>query len=120
VCDPYSGECVFNQLANCCINNEDCYTDDLCQVAECQDGQCYYKPKVCDDENRCTEDSCDPETGACRFEVKECDDGDACTIDNCDADTGLCKNEPVVCEDEDQYVTMLLLKPKLITAYSAY
>jgi hypothetical protein len=83
------------------VVNEDCNTGDLCQEAECLDGQCLYKPKVCDDEDRCTEDSCDAETGLCRFEAKNCDDGDECTTDNCDISTGLCMNEPIVCEDDD-------------------
>jgi hypothetical protein len=40
---------------------------------------------VCDDDNACTEDACDPVDGACVFTAL--DDGTACTVD---AEAGLC------------------------------
>ena len=55
----------------------------------------------CDDENPCTEDTCDPATGQCEFEEKDCDDEDPCTTDSCDPDTGECKHEPA-CDDDNE------------------
>jgi hypothetical protein len=50
-------------------------------------GGCTYTPVDCDDDNACTEDSCDSATG-CAYTPIECDDGNACTADSCDPDTG--------------------------------
>ena len=41
----------------------------------------------CNDDNPCTEDSCDPATG-CSHTTIDCDDSDACTIDSCDVSAG--------------------------------
>ncbi len=44
-------------------------------------------PADCDDQNECTNDSCDPDTG-CVFEPKNCDDNEECTSDGCNPNTG--------------------------------
>ena len=56
----------------------------------------------CDDNNQCTEDSCDPLTGECRYEPVEvtCDDENFCThADTCVK--GVCLGQPVSCDDSN-------------------
>ena len=57
---------------------------------------------LCDDDNECTDDSCDGDTG-CQYaalEDGECMDGNPCTVaDNCV--DGVCVGDPVVCDDEN-------------------
>jgi hypothetical protein len=57
---------------------------------------------TCDDDNMCTEDSCDGEAG-CQFlpvESGECMDGNPCTVaDHCQA--GACVGDPVQCDDKN-------------------
>ena len=84
------------------------------------------EPVVCDDQNPCTEDSCDSETGClytntdapcddgspctsgdvcsdgeCSGEALACDDGDACTLGACDEVSGECVYTDLDCDDED-------------------
>jgi hypothetical protein len=62
---------------------------------------------VCNDDNVCTTDSCDPETGACDFtnHTGPCSDGNACTTgDVCDG--GACHpGSAVVCDDNNVCTT---------------
>jgi hypothetical protein len=58
---------------------------------------------TCDDQNRCTTDSCDPETGRC-VNRPACDDGNPCTKGSCDPETGECRYDPALgaaCDDGD-------------------
>jgi hypothetical protein len=98
-CDPASGKCKFEPLADCCKVDGDCKGKDACQVGKCTAGKCVYKPKVCDDKNACTTDSC--EKGICKFVPKKCDDNNKCTTDNCDRATGKCIHRPIVCDDKN-------------------
>lgn len=62
-------------------------------AVECQ-------PSDCDDDNPCTDDSCNPVTGGCNNapNMSPCDDGTACTTaDTCAG--GVCAGEVVTCED---------------------
>ena len=59
---------------------------------------CVFTPISCDDQDLCTEDSCDPVTG-CIFTPISCDDGDACTDDSCDPAVG-CVFTPIACDDD--------------------
>lgn len=52
--------------------------------------------KICNDNNRCTIDSCDPQTGNCIFVQRNCNDNNPCTVDSCDPQTG-CVNTPIIC-----------------------
>ena len=56
-------------------------------------------PPSCDDDNACTEESCDPVTG-CMSEPVDCDDDNACTEDFCDPVTG-CQHIPICCDDNN-------------------
>lgn len=97
-CNPISGECKYEPLANCCSFDYDCVKlDDLCQDGTCREGKCEYQPKKCNDGDMCTMDSC--EDGECKYEPKNCDDKNECTHDSCDLVTGECKHDHIVCDD---------------------
>src|SRR5262245_11774812 len=56
---------------------------------------------ICDDDNLCTSDSCNPSTGACIHVAVNCNDTNSCTNDSCDKTRG-CVNTPNVgagCDD---------------------
>ncbi|MEC8024156.1 MAG: hypothetical protein VX223_09505, partial [Myxococcota bacterium] len=53
----------------------------------------------CDDEDSCTDDSCNPLTGLCEQIPIDCNDGDPCTNDQCDG--GICSHPPKDCGDGD-------------------
>jgi len=82
----------------------ECDLTDPCETVGCHaiDG-CAVEARTCDDENPCTEDSCDP-GGGCVFDpaplaLAACDDGDACTLnDACDG-AGACLGELLDCDD---------------------
>lgn len=113
------GICEFTCQCNALCNKDaDCYTGDLCAPATCEtvkgkpgcvEMQCVKHPKVCDDNNPCTQDWCDGAVGECKH-VKipgcgvcdgdgDCTDSDLCTIDLCDLSTHLCIHVPDPCDD---------------------
>jgi hypothetical protein len=63
-------------------------------------GSCVHTPIVCNDNNPCTVDSCDPRTG-CVYTPVDCNDNDACTADSCSPATGQCVHTPIDCNDND-------------------
>jgi hypothetical protein len=65
-----------------CDDQNPC-TDDSCDSAS----GCVHAQHVCDDGSSCTDDSCDPASG-CVATPRNCDDGDCCTNDACDETTG--------------------------------
>lgn len=89
---PEGQECQNGNCVEVCDGNDDCDDGDACNGAEtCVNGACQAGTAVdCDDDNACTEDTCDPATGQCTNEdtSAECDDGVACTDDSCDPATG--------------------------------
>jgi hypothetical protein len=63
---------------------------------------------VCDDQQACSMDSCDPLTGQCQFDIttcpcstaQDCDDGNACNgVEDCDPNTGCLAGTPMDCDD---------------------
>jgi hypothetical protein len=110
-----------------CQPEENCFDGGSCAAAICIGDV----PAPCDDENSCTEDSCDPEygciaaplTGLCDDSDKcteidecvesvctgtaiDCDDDNPCTADSCDPATGcLHTNQDGECEDGDPCTT---------------
>jgi hypothetical protein len=83
-------------------NGTGCDSGEICtQDGECADGWCQTKPTVCDDDNPCTADACNPQTGACKFDnlVGPCTDDDPCTLlDVCQ--NGACvAGKPDSCDD---------------------
>jgi hypothetical protein len=68
------------------LDEGECIDGNPCTVADhCIAGECVGSEVLCDDDNTCTDDSCD-ETGGCFFVANsdDCDDGDPCTVaDQC-------------------------------------
>ncbi|MCX6714917.1 MAG: hypothetical protein NTX72_03815 [Candidatus Uhrbacteria bacterium] len=63
ICNPKTG-CIFTN-----VNNDPCDDGDACTTGDkCNNSVCISKPPlVCDDQNKCTSDSCNPTTGKCVF-----------------------------------------------------
>jgi hypothetical protein len=87
-----SDVCVGGQL---CMHTQEpegfkCADGDQCTtgVATCQQGKCTVEPPLnCDDSNKCTDDTCDPNTG-CTNEPLSCDPKNPCDVGSCDPATG--------------------------------
>ncbi len=93
-CDPEGGVMVaFNNLP--CDDADACTVQDACGSGACQPGA----PRVCDDENVCTDNDCDSGQG-CVFtnNTDRCDDEDICTVQDSCAD-GECAGSPRNCDD---------------------
>ncbi len=58
---------------------------------------------VCDDDNVCTDDACDPATGECVFtnNTADCDDGSACSMDDTCVDGACVGGDAPDCDDLD-------------------
>lgn len=90
-CDPSTGQCTNPTKPD----DTDCSDGDVCtQNDKCQAGTCTAGPAiVCEDNNVCTADSCDPSTGCVNAPVPDdspCDDSNACNVgDRCLA--GVCE-----------------------------
>src|SRR5207253_1670767 len=90
--------CVFTHNTAPCDDGNACTTGDTCGGGTCHAGSAV----VCNDNNGCTDDSCNPATG-CLFTANpaRCDDGNACTTgDTCGG--GTCHaGSAVVCNDNN-------------------
>jgi hypothetical protein len=136
------GKCVAKNAVNPCDDNNACTVDacdkaaakcthvagtdgidcddgDLCTFDDtCTGGECLPKSKAdCDDDNPCTEDTCDQPTGGCVYKAMPaqpplpCNDGNKCTLhkahleqtgkktDLCIA--GKCVGQPINCNDKN-------------------
>ena len=94
-CTPLAEGCFFAPDDGLCADG------DLCTVDQCDAGiGCLHTAKDCNDDNACTDDSCNPEDGACVYDLTDCDDSDACTNDYCDP-AGGCYTLDVDCDDGD-------------------
>ena len=96
-CSTQTGCVTTNNTAPCEDSNL-CTAGDTCSGGACQPGPVI----VCNDNNPCTTDSCDPRFG-CTFVNTNgfCNDGNACTLeDTCVG--GVCQpGFPVVCNDNN-------------------
>ncbi len=98
ICQPSTGDCVAQPI------NEggSCDDGDLCTENEaCVQGVCSGTLIECDDQNTCTDDTCDPPTG-CVFapdDTNSCSDGNVCNgVETCFA--GNCwAGAPLNCDD---------------------
>ncbi|MFO1462508.1 MAG: vWA domain-containing protein [bacterium] len=103
-CNDDTGLCESKTIENCkpCKSSADCDDGNSCNGAEvCGDkGTCMSgTPLVCNDNNPCTNDSCDPSTRlGCKYVPKDCSDGLSCTADSCDSQSGECKHDTASCE----------------------
>ena len=125
-CKPATGKCDYAAADGACDDGDACTTGDACAAGKCAAG----KTKICDDEDPCTDDGCDPakgcttkantascsdnamciigtcKDGSCQVATdKGCDDNNPCTTDTCDADKG-CTFTPLTygskCADADE------------------
>jgi hypothetical protein len=94
--DACKGEAGCENLA---LDEGECKDGDVCTVGDhCAAGECIGLPSVCDDNDPCTDDSCDG-LGGCKaeFNTAKCDDGDPCTVaDQCEQ--GVCAGVAVDCD----------------------
>jgi uncharacterized repeat protein (TIGR01451 family) len=88
-CNPQTG-CTFVPNNNPCDDNDACTTNDACSGGSCVGGP----PPDCNDNNVCTDDSCDAQTGCVHTNNSApCNDHNACTTnDTCSA--GSCAGGP--------------------------
>ena len=73
-------DCTFNSIAGVCVSGV--CGENLCEGV------------VCDDDDVCTDDTCDYVDATCDFTPTSCDDGNGCTEDRCDPPDG-CNFPPV-------------------------
>jgi len=82
-CNEESG-CVFVANLESCEDGDACTENDVCVQGWCTSGESV----VCDDDNVCTDDFCDPDTGCDGTpNAAACDDGNACTTNDTCADS---------------------------------
>lgn len=87
-----------------CLSNTDCNDGNICTEDTCKaDGSCSYTIALCDDNDACTVDSCDPVDGHCSYEEIICDDANACNGQEiCDPAIGCQTGEPINCDDANR------------------
>ncbi|HEY2773809.1 MAG TPA: hypothetical protein VGK20_07130 [Candidatus Binatia bacterium] len=96
-CDEANDRCVNTNNTNSCDDGLFCTTGDTCSG-----GVCAGTPRSCNDNNVCTDDSCNEDTNACvnTPNASSCDDGQFCTTgDHCSA--GSCVGTAVNCDDSN-------------------
>ena len=97
-CDPVTGQCEMlpDHAGYACDDADACTVGDQCVEGICTGGV----PAGCQDENPCTDDSCDPGIGCVHTPNQApCNDGDVCTTTDTCAD-GACAGGPaLVCDD---------------------
>jgi cysteine-rich repeat protein len=83
------------------LDEGECLDGDVCTVGDhCEAGVCVGKTIDCDDENPCTEDSCDGLGGCISVAVVAlCDDGDPCTLGDLCVDGACAGSAVLTCED---------------------
>ena len=94
-CNPEVG-CVFPPAAGACDDGSLCTTEDTCKNGLCVGTGFLW----CDDEDACTDDSCDSDVGCQHVHNQEpCNDGNPCTtVDQCQA--GVCTGSGALeCDD---------------------
>jgi len=101
-CDPAKG-CVSLPNQVTCVDGNGCTLDDVCEGGKCVGG----KALSCDDDNVCTDDSCESngkdEIHTCTHLPNQatCTDNDACTLDD-GCDGMKCKSKAnAVCDDNN-------------------
>ena len=129
-CTAASGICAYLNLTSTCTDGNPCTLQDTCT-----NGACVPKTSVvCNDNNACTQDKCNPAAGTCVFQnitapcndtnactagdscvlgkcvgkpAVSCDDNNVCTNDACDPATGKCTfaNNILVCNDNSLCTT---------------
>ncbi len=100
-CHPVDG-CINTNNVMACSDGSECTVGDICDAGSCIPG---VAPN-CDDDNLCTDDSCDPEVGCVNdSNAVFCDDEDPCTVlDVCFAG-GCVGSGALSCSDGDKCTT---------------
>ncbi len=80
-----------------CNDNNACTADSCDPLTR----NCVFTPISCDDSNACTADSCDPVIGCAHTPIVFCNDNNACTTDTCEGATGNCVFTPISCDDNN-------------------
>jgi len=81
-----------------------CNDNNACTINDCQPVTgCVYTPIICNDNNACTTDTCNTATG-CVYTPIVCNDNNACTDNRCDTTTG-CWYPAIVCTDNNACTT---------------
>ena len=97
-CDPATG-CLHLVNSAPCSDGNDCTEGEACAGGWCTGGT----DVVCDDNNQCTDDSCDPMSGCVHEETTlPCDDGSACSSGEACALGECVGGAPVVCKDGNE------------------
>lgn len=116
ICD--NGVCIHKcTCVMTCKTNEDCAGTSLCKLykcvtsgsGNCVGSYCVDAPKVCDDNDPCTYDSCIDSMGCVFTEIpnckgeceinEDCEDGLMCSEDKCQ--NAKCVHEAISCDDFD-------------------
>jgi hypothetical protein len=97
LCEPLDG-CQHEPNQEFCNDGDACTTLDACL-----DGTCAGGPALgCDDDNLCTDDSCDPVTGCTHVANSvECSDEDPCTVDDKCSGGACLAGLSLLCEDNN-------------------
>jgi hypothetical protein len=98
-CDVAANACTHEDAAGSCTDDDACTGPDACEG-----GACLGADLDCDDQNRCTADSCDVILGCQHAPTGgDCDDANPCTADSCDIASGNCVHTPnaLGCDDGD-------------------
>lgn len=119
-CKAADGSCDMSPLNEglACDDGDKCTGGDTCQAGQCESGD----PVDCDDQNPCTDDSCNPsqgcvhennaapcdadnslctpndycDAGICQKDAaKTCPPGSTCSVNQCQAETGNCTPQPI-------------------------
>ena len=103
-CDKKTGQCTAAAVDDGvpCNDGTKCTEKDACQA-----GVCKGKGLVCDDDNPCTDDVCDPKLGCqiSNLTGAACSDDDPCTVGDLCANGQCASGGPKACTSADPCVT---------------
>ncbi len=96
-CSLTTGQCF-----NCTLDDE-CDDNNRCTADSCSDGVCYNNNNTqpCDDGNECTDDVCSDGSCVGTNNTEPCDDGNECTDDVCAGGSCVGTDNTVPCDDEN-------------------
>ena len=104
-CDPAKG-CVTSPNSSPCDDGSVCTVQDTCAGGVCDKGLA----KTCDDNNACTDDSCDEVKGCVSLaNAVTCSDGNACTAGDTCKDGACASGQAVECVDANPCTTDVCL-----------
>ncbi|MBM4342880.1 MAG: hypothetical protein FJ100_05840 [Deltaproteobacteria bacterium] len=91
-CEKAAGGCQYLANTADCTDSNVCTETDKCANKVCTGST----PKTCDDNDACTQNTCDKVAG-CKYpaDLAKCDDKDLCTTDSCGSPGGTCAHQKV-------------------------